>query len=316
MIRVAQAGSDENYKYKNGQAGDQRKTKPDANGCFLGELNVEPWYNKPWDVLIRPKSEIVANAIAGNIHTICLNKNVGYDQNNDESLWNAFEKLGWTPLSIAKLPLCECDCCRLVDVGIRLAGITNIPNLKHKYTANIKAALQASGHFDILTGAEYTQSTAKLKRGDLLLQEGHHIVVVLDSATEEKAAPYKIYKCVACCLRTEGSTKGKILAYLHPGDFVSLTGWSPSGWGHVTFNGKTGYVAPQFLLPVTTVQVNVWRANIRQGAGTNTQAMTVVANGTKLAVKGNTIKNGGTTWFPVNYNGYNGFISEKCVKVI
>ena len=84
----------------------------------------------------------------------------------------------------------------------------------------------------------------------------------------------------------------------------------------VTFNGKTGYVAPQYLLRITTLQVDVWRANIRQGAGTNTQAMTVVANGTKLTVTGETVKNGGTTWFPVNYNGYNGFISEKCVRVL
>ena len=64
MIRIAQAGADEKYQYRFGEAGDQRKGTPDANGCFDGELNVQPWYNKPWDCVIRPKDPMTADTIA------------------------------------------------------------------------------------------------------------------------------------------------------------------------------------------------------------------------------------------------------------
>lgn len=314
MIRIAQAGSDENYHITNGRAGDQRKTSPDANGCFQGELNVQPWYSKPWDYLIRPNSETVANAIAGNMHAICQNRNVGYDQNQDETLWEAFDKLGWSPLAIPHLPLCETDCCRLLDVCVRLAGIKNIPNLRHKYTGNIRNALEASGHFTVYSDKALTQSTAKLRRGDILLQEGHHVVVVLDTA-EDPGKPYKIWNCLACCLRDQGSTKGKVLAYLHPGDVVQLQGWAPSGWGKVTYNGTAGYVSPKYLVATSKVKTT-GKIYLRSGAGTNTAALTVIPSGTSLEWNGSTAQNGGTTWYAVSYGGYSGFISGRYTQVL
>lgn len=314
MIRIAMAGLDEKYQITGGRAGDQRKGTPDANGCFQGELCVQPWYDKPWDFMIRPKSETVANSIAGNIHLICQNKNVGYDQNQDETLWEAFDKLGWSTTSISKLPLCETDCCRLLDVGIRLAGILNIPNLRHKYTGNIRPALEESGHFTVYSDKAYTQSTAKLRRGDILLSEGHHVVVVLDTA-EATGKPYMIRNCIACHLRSEGSTKGKHILYLHPGDVVSLTGWAPSGWGKVSFKGKTGYVSPKFLVAAKQVKT-VEKVYLRAGAGKNTAALTTVPRQTVLDWDGTTAMNGTTTWYAVSYGGYSGFVSGLYTKVI
>lgn len=315
MIRVAQAGSDERYQYNYGQAGDQRKGTPDANGCFTGELNVQPWYNKPWDYVIRPKNETLANSMAGNAELICRNKNVGYDQNQDETLWDAFDKLGWSPTSIAKLPLCETDCCRLVDVVIRLGGVTSIPNLKHKYTGNIRKALEDSGLFTTFKDDAYTQHDTKLKRGDLLLQEDHHIAIVLDTSPEAVGLPYVIRNCVACCMRDQGSTKGKVVQYLHPNNLVTLWGWSPSGWGKVTYNGKTGYVSPKYLVAVKKVKTTgkVW---LRAGAGTNTTGLTVVPNKTTIPWSGVTAKNGNTVWYYVSYGGYNGFVSGVYLKIV
>ena len=94
MIRVAQAGSDERYTYNGGAAGDQRKTAPDKNGCFTGELNIMAWYNKPWDYLIRPNSTTIAEAMARTAEKICKNKNVGYDQSQDETLMSSRRKRG------------------------------------------------------------------------------------------------------------------------------------------------------------------------------------------------------------------------------
>lgn len=316
MIRVAQAGSDERYQYRFGEAGDQRKSAPDANGCFTGELNVQPWYNKPWDYVIRPKDEEVADKIAQAVHLICLNKNVGYDQNQDETLWDAFEKnVGWNILGIPNLPLCETDCCRLVDVCIRLAGITSIPNLKHKYTGNIRAALEASGKFETLKGDEYTQHPDKLRRGDLLLQEDHHIVVVLDSAEKEVGIPYRIANCAACYLRSAGNTSGRILAILHPGDSVLLHGWSPSGWGNVTYQSIKGYVSGKYLKTARQVKTT-GKVYLRSGAGTNNNALTVIPYGTVLPWTGTTAKNGNTSWYYVSYGGYNGYVSGKYATII
>lgn len=315
MIRVAQAGSDERYTYNGGAAGDQRKTAPDKNGCFSGELSILAWYNKPWDYLIRPNSTVVAERMASAAEKICRNKNVGYDQSQDETLWAAFDKLGWKEENIAKLPLCETDCCRLVDVEIRMAGITSIPDLRHKYTGNIRKALEASGLFTVYTGAGMTQTTDYLRRGDLLLQEGHHIVTVLDTASTV-GRPYRIANCVACHLRASGSTSGKHIAYLHSGDPVSLYGWSATGWGKVTTSdGQAGYVSPKYLAEVRKVQstATVW---LRSGAGTNNAALIAIPTKTTLSWSGATAKVSGTTWYNVSYGGYTGYASGKYIKTL
>lgn len=312
MIRVAQAGSDERYTYNGGAAGDQRKGKPDANGCFTGELNIQPWYNKPWDYVIRPNSTSVAETMAACAEKIVKNKNVGYDQSQDETLWDAIDKLGWKMASIDKLPLCETDCCRLVDVEVRMAGITNIPSLKHKYTGNIREALEKSGHFTVYKETVMTQTTDFLRRGDLLLQEGHHIVTVLDTQTTSGKG-YRISNCVACCLRSQGSTKGKIITYLHSGDVVTLYGWAATGWGKVTTpDGLAGYVSPSYLTACERVQATakVW---LRSGASTDNKGLTVIPKGTKIAWGGQTAMNGKTVWFALNYGGYSGFSSGKYI---
>jgi len=315
MIRVAQAGSDEKYQYRFGQAGDQRKGTPDANGCFTGELNVQPWYNKPWDYVLRCKDSEKADIIAQAAQMICKNKNVGYDQNQDETLWDAFERLGWNLLAIPSLPLCETDCCRLADVSIRLAGITSIPNLKHKYTGNIREALVNSGLFYCFSEDSYTQHDTNLRRGDLLLQEGHHLAIVLDNSEQGVGIPYRVTNCIACYLRSAANTGGKILATLHPGDVVSLHGWTPNGWGIVDYNGKSGYVSGKFLKPARQVMTTekVW---LRSGAGKNTQGLTAIPRRTVLPWDGRTAKNGNTTWYAVSFGGYNGFASGLYIKVL
>ena len=314
MIRVAQAGSDERYVYNGGKAGDQRKGTPDANGCFVGELNIQPWYNKPWDYLIRPNDAAVAEKMAACAEKIVRNVNIGYDQSQDETLWEAIDKLGWNLSSIDKVPPCETDCCRKIDVCVRMAGILNIPNLKHKWTGNIRTALENSGHFTVIKDKDVVQTTKSLRRGDLLLQEGHHIVIVLDTSTSG-GKPYRIANCLACHLRFEGSTKGKHIAYLHPGDVVSLSGWAPTGWGKVTYNGKTGYVSPKYLVEVKRVKATeqVW---LRSGAGTGYASIIVIPKGTTLDWDGRTAMNGTTTWYALSYGGYSGFSSGKYIKVV
>lgn len=315
MIRVAQAGSDERYTYNGGAAGDQRKTAPDKNGCFTGELNIMAWYNKPWDYLIRPNSTTIAEAMARTAEKICKNKNVGYDQSQDETLWDALERLGWKESSIDKLPLCETDCCRLVDVEIRMAGVLSIPDLRHKYTGNIRKALEDSGLFTVYKETVMTQTTDFLRRGDLLLQEGHHIVTVLDTQTTTGKG-YRISNCLACCLRSSGSTKGKILTYLHSGDPVILYGWSATGWGKVTTpDGLAGFVSPKYLVSTDRIKTTgkVW---LRSGAGTKNQALTVIPNNTTLAWGGQTAKDGNITWYATNFGGYTGFVSGKYISVL
>lgn len=315
MIRVAQAGSDERYTYNGGAAGDQRKGKPDANGCFTGELNIQPWYNKPWDYLIRAKDDAVAEKIAKTAEKIVKNANVGYDQSQDETLWVALENLGWNLNSIDKLPKCETDCCRLVDVEVRMAGIKDIPELRHKWTGNIREALEKSGHFIVYKEVGMTQTTTFLKRGDFLLQEGHHIVTVLDTQTTTGQG-YRISNCIACNLRSEGSTKGKILKTLHPGDVVTLIGWATTGWGKVsTPYNLVGYVSPKYLVACGKVKAaeKVW---LRCGAGTENNGLVVIPKGTTLPWLGQTALNGNTTWFALNYGGYAGYSSGKYIKAL
>ena len=46
MIKIGHAASDERGKYSGGAAGDQTGR----------EICIREWYNRPWDVMVRPKS--------------------------------------------------------------------------------------------------------------------------------------------------------------------------------------------------------------------------------------------------------------------
>ena len=172
-VMIAHASIDENKKIKGGQAGDQTGK----------EVCIRSWYNKPWNVMIRFKDPAMAEKVAQDMEWAAANNNIGYDQNQRNTLLNKSRKFNYD-VSKVKEP-CETDCSALVSVACMYAGI---PESALTYKGNcattrtLKNLLRATGQVEIHTTALYTMHTEKLKRGDILLAEGKHVVVVVKGA--------------------------------------------------------------------------------------------------------------------------------------
>lgn len=168
MVNIGHASIDENKKISGGVAGDQTGK----------ELCIRSWYCKPWDYLLRCKEPIKAELIAQACEKACNNPYIGYDQNERNTLHRQAIVSGYD-LSKIKIP-CECDCSSFVAVCAECAGIgipyngTNAPT-----TSTMKNAFLSTGFFEIYVNSKYTSTDMYLKRGDILIKEGNHVVIVL-----------------------------------------------------------------------------------------------------------------------------------------
>ena len=181
-VKIGSARLDERGKISGGSAGDQKQSKtPD----YSGEVSMQDWYkhSKGW-VLIRAKDATAREKIARNMEYACNNKNIGYDQSQNRTLYNIVKDLGFDCSKVTKK--CETDCAQLVRVCVRYAGI----NCEDFYTANEKDKLKATGKFDIYTDSKYTTSSDYLLRGDILVTKTMgHTVVVLSNGSKATPSP-------------------------------------------------------------------------------------------------------------------------------
>lgn len=164
MIKIGSAGSDEHGKYTGGAAGDQTG----------GEVCLRDWYNRPWNVVLRPKSAYVAADMVRAMRAACVNDNVGYDQYQRTTLYTQAKAVGWDITKIA-IP-CETDCSALIAVCANAAGIRVSKDI---YTGNMVRALKATGQFEVLMASKYLTSDQYLQAGDVLVYEGHHTAMAL-----------------------------------------------------------------------------------------------------------------------------------------
>lgn len=168
-VRVGSARHDENDKLKGGKAGDQTGV----------EVSKQNWYlhKKGW-IVIRPKDAKVRELIAQDMEWACENPNIGYDQSQNQTLYNEAKKYGFN-CSMVKIP-CETDCSRLVRVCLAYAGI-HTPVF---YTGNEVEVLKKTGKFDILTSDKYCKSSQYLLRGDILCTKttGHTVIVLTNGS--------------------------------------------------------------------------------------------------------------------------------------
>lgn len=180
-VYIGQASIDENGNIKNGQAGNQSGR----------ELNKSGWYSNGWTLLIRAKDPNLAEKMAKACEAGVANKNIGYDQWQRNTLRAEAKKAGWN-LAAIKTP-CETDCSAFMAVCAEAAGV----NMEPTYTqGNAPATFQMrqqwakTGKFDMLTDKKYLTSADYLRRGDVLVNESRHTVMVLnDGAKAEKVNP-------------------------------------------------------------------------------------------------------------------------------
>ena len=303
MVLIGSARVNENGKLEGGKPGDQTGK----------EVCTEPWYlhSKGW-VVIRAKDTQMRLKIAQDMQAACDNDNIGYSYwDHCRTLFDEVKKYNYD-CSKVKTP-CETNCAKLVRIDALYAGST----VEDFYTGDEVEKFKATGQFNILTEEKYCKQPDYLQAGDILVTKTKgHTAVVLTDGDKVVGKPYKIANCVACHLRATGSSKGKHIKYLHPGDVVALKGFSSTGWGYVmTPDREIGYVSPIYLKEAKQVKITA-KAWLRNGAGTHNSGLVVIPKGTKLAWNGSFDEVNGTTWFGLSYGNCDGFTSGKCLKVL
>lgn len=173
-IKIGHARIDENGNAHSGKAGDN-------NGK---EVMISDWYkhSKGW-VVLRPKDTATAEKIAKCMEDACANNNIGYDQWQRLTLYNAVKNNGFKCDKNSLKTKVEADCSSLVRVCLAYAGIM-VDNFT---TPTEKKLLLATGKFDEIPAA--ATNSAYLKRGDILVTKTQgHTVVVLTTGSKVQAA--------------------------------------------------------------------------------------------------------------------------------
>lgn len=258
---IGHASCDENGKAYGGKQGDQT-TK---------EVRLDEWYSKGWQYLLRPKTKELAEKSAQACEAACKNDNIGYDQHRRNVLYVCALEVGFD-LSKVEKP-CSCDCSSLMHVcaiagGARLSYGSN--GLTTKTMVN---AFVASGNYKKESATKYLTSDKYLKRGDILVKEGSHTLMILEDGDEVKKAT------------TATTTTSIKIDYAKNKD--------------TKYNKK--YTTTSDL-------------NLRTGAGTSKDKITVIPKGASVRCYGYYTNVGDTAWLYVVYGNFKGFCSSKYLK--
>lgn len=305
MIRVGSARIDENGDIHSGKAGDQTSH----------ECETQDWYLHAYGwVVIRPKNVAVGEKIAQDMIYICDNPAIGYDQWQDQTLYNAAKPYGFNA-SMVTTP-CETDCAKAVRVCVLYAGI-DCPDF---WTGNEITVLEKTGAFDVIRDPEYTEHWERLRKGDILCTpKAGHTVVVLDDGPlayadgEDGAAMYQATHNV--WLRTGPSTDYAHLIVIPAGKVMTATGKIIGNWAEGEYMGVHGWASLKYLKvyePKTLVTTGT--ARLRKDAGTIYPTLRFIPAGSAVVPTGNEKKVLGTIWYEVIYDGSRGWVSGKLVK--
>lgn len=170
-IKIGHASGDENGKLKGGAAGDQTGK----------EVCIREWYARGWNVVLRPKKADLAEKAARFVEAACANNNIGYDQNQRNTLYKQAKANNFDASKINVK--CECDCSSLMHVAA-IAGGANLKYGSNGYTTrDMVEAYVASGDYEKLTASKYLSSGKYLRRGDVLVKENGHTAIALENGS-------------------------------------------------------------------------------------------------------------------------------------
>ena len=165
-MRIGHASIDENNRIKNGRAGDQTGK----------EVCIRIYYDKNWDYVLRPKTPDLAEKSAKACEAMCNNPCIGYDQNDRNSSSAYLELLNWNYSAIKKDT--ECDCSSFMTACALCGGAKINYKGNAPHTRSMVSRFKESGAYDVFQFVSAKHSN--LKRGDILIKEGSHTVMVLD----------------------------------------------------------------------------------------------------------------------------------------
>lgn len=228
---IANSGYDEHGKYSGGTAGDQTGK----------EWRIIPYYNRPWNCVLRHPDTSVRELIAQLAEEGANNDLIGYDQYERWTFWNQLKTVGYHPKNIKTK--CEADCSAGVisivwAVG-HLLGLYRLKELDATYTGNMRQGFKDAG-FIVLQESKFLTSDSWLMRGDVLLNDAHHtainlttgknVIVEDDDMTE--AEVIRIVKNVLAGYGTEPSAWAKDEDTINKAKALGITvdGERPQGY--------------------------------------------------------------------------------------
>lgn len=259
-VRIAHASGSE-YGTVDGKDGDQTGK----------EVRIDTWYKGGWQYVLRPKTKELAEKSALACEAACKNEKIGYSQYRRNSLYACASEVNFDLSKIEK-PCC-CDCSSLQHVCSIAGGSKLSYGSNGLTTRNMVTAFVGSGNYEKLSATKYLTSDKYLKRGDVLVKEGSHTLMILEDGEEVKK--------------------------------TTTTTTTPSVKIDYAKNKDTKYNKKY----TTTSDLN-----LRAGAGTNKEKITVIPKGTSVRCYGYYTNVGDTAWLYVVYGNFKGFCSSKYLK--
>lgn len=324
MLRLAQASSSENFS-EYGTPPNQRRTP----GKLDGELNVVNFYGG-WQYVFRAKNENKAEQIADFVLGAVENaKYIGYGQDSLKSDGGKYPRTSLFD-TLFKMPspqnprkvktLCNCDCSSLVGSGLYYAAYIRNPEFRTMWTGTERKMIMDTGEFIELTDPMLLELGTGLKRGDILLTEGH-TAVAIDSDDHHDTFPVMIDNCSKSRIRSGPGVEYETMLVVNKGEIFDAEGTALDSdgfpWYRVHFTeiyDYIGYTSSAYATPLPQGKCtnDTW---LRKSAGTSGKQIIVIPKGAKPYFTGKKKKVGIRTWYECVYGGHQGWASGLNVKI-
>jgi len=163
---IVHASIDERGKISGGSAGDQTRK----------EVCTRTFYSKPWNVMLRYEDTSIAEK-ASEIGIKLANSNlVGYDQRQRNTLYTQLKKCNWNVDEYIKSGVKTETDCSAFQYAIYCCLIPSMRKDGNAPTTSTMKSFYLKHGFTAYTDSRYLTSDAYLKKGDLLIKEGSHVV--------------------------------------------------------------------------------------------------------------------------------------------
>lgn len=140
------------------------------------------------------------------IEQACANNNIGYGQNDRNTLNTQAKAVGYDLSKIAAK--CNCDCSSLQNVAAVASGAPGVTYGSNGWTtSSMLAALKAAG-YKIITASTYLKSSAYCVRGAIYVKLGSHTVCGLSNGSK---AAQTLKKAGASGSSSSGAGESRIL---------------------------------------------------------------------------------------------------------
>lgn len=175
MGKIGHASLGEDGKARNGKAGDQTGKEVCVRDFYV--------YKGGWDTMLRPLDPNIAEKSAQACEAGCANNNIGYDMNQRNTLHTEAKKVGYN-LAAVSVPV-ETDCSAFMTTCALAAGVTGLEYTKNApTTSTMVRQFTQTGKYQAFTDKRYLTSDEYLKRGDIIVKQGHHTVMVLTNGAK------------------------------------------------------------------------------------------------------------------------------------